>query len=259
MELMKAAANGDVNKVGLLLSQGGRVDIRHQGFTPLLIAVARGHTAVCELLLVQGKANVNETKDGFTPLLVAAQRGHFEICKLVLKTGKANVKGRTPDGFTALLMATRYDNTAVCELLLQYGSDLEERMPNTLDTALHLAALSGNQSLIQLLLTSHKAYVNSRNQLELTPLHLACQEGHLASVMTLLLEGADPLLPQVEGALPIHMAAQRNQSEVVRILIEQGWCSPDLVRHTALQQNQLISFKSHCGHSFNFTSLSGHS
>ena len=67
------------------------------------------------------------------------------------------------------------------------------------------------------------------------PLTAASQEGHLASVVTLLQAGADPLLPDDDGALPIHFAAQKNHPEVVKILIEQGGCSPDQVRHTALQ------------------------
>ena len=36
--LVFAAANGDARKVAELLSQGGRVDAREQGFTPLLAA-----------------------------------------------------------------------------------------------------------------------------------------------------------------------------------------------------------------------------
>ena len=46
--LVFAAANGDAKKVAELLSQGGRVDARDQGFTPLLVAVQFGQTEVCE-------------------------------------------------------------------------------------------------------------------------------------------------------------------------------------------------------------------
>ena len=70
---------------------------------------------------------------------------------------------------------------------------------------------------------------------------MASQEGHLASVVTLLQAGADPLLPQFDGALAIHKAAQINHHEVVKTLIEKGWCSPDQVRHTALRLYQVVS------------------
>ena len=52
----------------------------------------------------------------------------------------------------------------------------------------------------------------------------------LCSVVALLQAGADPLLPDNFGALPIHKAADHNHSEVVGILIQQGGCSIDLVR-----------------------------
>ena len=78
-------------------------------------------------------------------------------------------------------------------------------------------------------------YTNSRNRTEATPLLCASQEGHLASVVKLLQAGADPLLPDRNGFLPIHKAAGKNHAEVVKILIEKGGCSPDQVRHTALQ------------------------
>ena len=98
-------------------------------------------------------------------------------------------------------------------------------------SSVHFAAINGHESIIQLLL-SHKADVNSRSSLEVTPLFLASQGGHLASVLTLLQAGADPLLADVKGTLPIHIAAIFNHSEVVRILIVEGRCSPDQVRNT---------------------------
>ena len=94
-------------------------------------------------------------------------------------------------------------------------------------------AIFDHQSLLQLLL-SHRADVNSRDRIGSTPLHCASQEGHLASVVTLLQAGADPLLPGIDGALPIHLAARNNHPEVVRILIEQGGCSIDQVRDTVV-------------------------
>ena len=125
-------------------------------------------------------------------------------------------------------------------MLLEGGSDLEESEPDTQFTALHYAAITGHIALVELLI-SHKADVNSRSRTEATPLLLASQEGHLASVLTLLQAGADPLLPKHNGQLPIHKAADHNHHKVVRILIEEGGCSPDQVRHTALQSLDHLS------------------
>ena len=141
----------------------------------------------------------------------------------------------------SLLYAAANGDTSLCKQLIAYGKmcgyDVGERQADTLSTPLHLAALFGHEKIIQLLLShnSHnKADVNSRNRIEATPLHCASTEGHIVSVVTLLQAGADPLLPNRDGVLPIHKAAQYNHHEVVRILIEEGGCSPDQVRHTAL-------------------------
>ena len=148
----------------------------------------------------------------------------------------------------SLLYAAPNGDTSLCKQLIAYGKlcgyDVGEREPDTLSTPLHLAALFGHEKIIQLLLShnSHnKADVNSRNRIEATPLHCASTEGHIVSVVTLLQAGADPLLTDNYGQLPIHAAARNNKFEVVRILIEQGGCSPDQVRHSALQSLQSLS------------------
>ena len=143
---------------------------------------------------------------------------------------------RDKNSDTPFLAAAEEGHTEVCELLLANGSNLEERNAGQF-TALHKAASCCDQSLL-LLLLSHKANVNSRSRTEATPLHLASQEGHLASVVALLQAGADPLLPQNDGALPIHLASLRNNRDVVRILVDQGRCSPDQV--TSSQNMYLI-------------------
>ena len=269
MTLLKAAAEGSMSRCRQLLASGCDAgEVNSNGVTPLLMASFFGHSDVCQLFLDNGELNLEErdplgntalmlaattgrestvglllsrgarvemkNKKGVTPLLAALGKGKTRVCKLLLKTGKADLKATTPDGFTPLLLAIDSGQIEACELLLAAGSDVGEKKPGTLSTPLHLAALFGHEKIIKLLL-SYKADVNSRNKVEQTPLHLASSEGHLASVVTLLQAGADPLLPQVDGGLPIHNAAQWNRSEVVRILIEQGGCSPDQVRHTALQ------------------------
>ena len=165
-------------------------------------------------------------------LVHAAASGDVSTVAMLLSQG-ARVDARE-QGWTPLLVAANYGHTKVCELLLDNGSDLEEKYPLTQHTALHLAALYGHESLLRLLLKS-KPNLNIRNRRESTPLHSASQEGHLTCVKKLLEAGADQLLPDYQGFLPIHSAADHNHDEVVWILIKQGECSPDQVRHTALQ------------------------
>ena len=230
MVMVHAATMGDASTVAMMLSKGAKVDAREHGFTSLLVAAQYDHTEVCKLLLNTDKVNIEDTmsaghtalnisareghvnivalskgarvdNQGFTPLLAAAKCGHTEVCKLLLETTNENVKEIEPGGFTPLLFAAQEGHADVCELLLAKGSDLEERLPDIQYTALHTAAINGHESLLQLLLSYNKAYVNSRSRTESTPLHCASQERYLASVVTLLQSGADPLQPDTFGNL----------------------------------------------------------
>ena len=228
--LCEAAASGSISRCRQLLEAGNDVKENENGRTPLLFAAVFGHTNVCELLLEEGKANIEETEPkGNTALKQAASEGHASTVALLLSKG-ARVDTRNEDGFTPLLSAVKNGHKEVFQILIEGGAcDLEERIHPTEYTALHEAAIRGHIALVELLI-SHKADLNSRSRTEATPLLLASQEGHLASVVTLLQAGADPLLPQVDGALPIHQAVANNHPEVVRILIEQDSCSIDQVR-----------------------------
>ena len=61
--LYKAAASGSISRCRQLLEAGSDVEEKDEdGWTPLLNAAYFGHTNVCELLLEEGKANIEETE-----------------------------------------------------------------------------------------------------------------------------------------------------------------------------------------------------
>ena len=75
------------------------------GLTPLLEAARNGHTEVCQLLLGEGKADIEETTpSGSTALKIGASRGHASTVALLLSKG-AKVETRNKSGFTPLLVA----------------------------------------------------------------------------------------------------------------------------------------------------------
>ena len=61
--LCEAAASGSISRCRQLLEAGNDVEEKDEdGWTPLLNAAYFGHTKVCELLLEEGKANIEETE-----------------------------------------------------------------------------------------------------------------------------------------------------------------------------------------------------
>ena len=159
-------------------------------------------------------------------LLICSNNGDIEGVMAALAQG-GRVTMRTPQGWTPLLAAARHGHTDICGLLLAHGSNVNEIYPSTKHTALLLAALYGHNNSVEAIL-SWRAEVNPQDQAGFTPMQVACQEGHLPCVLTLLRAGASLTLSNNDGSLPIHLAAQFNRIEVVRILLKHG-CCPDTV------------------------------
>jgi ankyrin repeat protein len=122
--LHDAASAGDVEEVGLLLSQGADIDARSdKGETPLIVAILADHAAVAELLIARGANVMARNERGLTPLHAAAYSGNAKVARLLLDSGaeledRANVSGATP-----LIVAAEENRVAVAELLIAGGAD----------------------------------------------------------------------------------------------------------------------------------------
>ena len=87
--------------------------------------------------------------------------------------------------------------------------------------------LHGHEAVVEALL-SWEAIVDPQTHVGATSLYIACQEVHLACVLTLLKARASVTMPDNDGNLPIHAAAERNRVEIVRALLDYG-SSPNMV------------------------------
>ena len=139
--------------------------------------------------------------------------------------------------------------------LVEGGLNINARVDDSGNTLLHLAAQAGQPEIIHALL-KRRAKVNRRNVARETPLHLAMDSGSEETVLALLIKGAKPNLkdrwgraplhkvhtPKIAmiliaagakvnlrespaigtGGLPIHDAALRGYTEVVRVLLDAG-------------------------------------
>jgi ankyrin repeat protein len=85
--LMKAASNGDVPTVHLLLAQPTvQVHARDaDGWTALMYATVRGHVDLVKVLLAQPSVDVNAANaNGDTALTLAAMKGHATTVHVLL-------------------------------------------------------------------------------------------------------------------------------------------------------------------------------
>lgn len=154
------------------------------GVSAVLWALYRGHREVAELLVEKGAG---------LDLFEAAAVGRRDILEGILEKEPELVSAYSPDGFTALGLACFFGSQEAVEVLLEKGAD-----PNAV----------------------------SKNQMRVTPLHsaVAHRDGPRALEMTraLVAHRAEVNVAQEGGWTPLHQAAAHGQTEIVRLLLEQG-------------------------------------
>ncbi|CAM6016296.1 unnamed protein product, partial [Sphagnum balticum] len=163
------------------------------GFTPLHLAVRRGHTDMVELLLhlPSMDANIGATVNKSPPSgLKPWESDHFDMCRpnLFLKAPK-------------------------------------ELPPAGNLTPLHSAAMDGHTEIVDLLLKWPGIHVAPLDTTGLSPFHYSIQNGH-SGVLKLLLEKleniGEPFTFCDEWLAPLHHSIQKGHLEVVKLLVEEA-------------------------------------
>jgi ankyrin repeat protein len=163
------------------------------GFTPLHLAVRRGHTDMVELLvhLPSMDANIGATVNACNPSgLKPWESDHFNMCRpnLFLKAPK-------------------------------------ELPPAGNLTPLHFAAMDGHTEIVDLLLKWQGIHVAPLDKKGLSPFHYSIQNGH-SGVLKLLLEKleniGEPFTFCDKWLAPLDHSIQKGHLEVVKLLLEKG-------------------------------------
>ncbi|HAM49688.1 MAG TPA: hypothetical protein DCP92_02955 [Nitrospiraceae bacterium] len=155
-ELIKAASDGNIQKVRELVAQGVNINEKgSQKYSALYIAAARRQKEVVTFLLAQGSEVESPTSDyGATPLMAASQNGWEDIVAIMISKG-AKVNAKTTKGATPLIQAVLGGNPNVVSLLIKHGADLSSNG----HSALILAVQVGNKNMVEVLL-SHGVNIN---------------------------------------------------------------------------------------------------
>ena len=121
---------------------------------------------------------------------------------------------------SALNSAICYDHPDILQILLEAGTDPNihgEHVP-----ALHVAAANDNVEAAVILI-SHGAKIDVRDTASNdTALIYGIRDSKFRVAELLLEAGADPNLTDRRGFAPLHIAAARNDAELVRCLLDHG-------------------------------------
>lgn len=220
-----AVETNNASIVEKILGKGGNPNILvpETGAMALHLAVDMGYQEIVHLLL-QHKANPNavEEVNGMTPLIIAAEQDQIEIFQLLLRYG-AQPDAKDKHNRTALHWATNNGSLTLVTTLLESVSEVTSLFTQEGEagcTPLHIAVLKGYEDFVRLFLDAGIS-VNLTTKGGFMPLHLAAERGNLGMVKLLLEYDADP---SAEGPTfietPLFFAAQVGNTDIVEVLSE---------------------------------------
>ena len=209
--LHHAAANGEIERVKLLISEGADVNVKNNdGQTPLHYAARRGHKEIVEVLLAHGAdvnigANYNQTAAEF-----AMRSNHREIVQLLVSKGA---------DISPLHFALYMKDEAKARRLIESGADVNRRTPYG-TTPLDRAVGAGFKDIVELLIAKG-ANVNAKDNWDWTPLHSAVY-GHKDIVELLIAKGANVKARDGGGRTPLWYAQDKGYTDIVELLRKHG-------------------------------------
>lgn len=210
--LHRAAIQGQVSIVRLLLDEGGDVDTREKqfGFTPLHMVACRTYRPVVTAMYPEldrcefaGDAATSEE----------------DVAGILLERG-AEVNARAGFNRTPLHMASVACRAGLVEMLLDGGADIEAEDELGF-TPLHYAAFGGDGSVAELIVQAGGPLAATA-ELDYTPLHTAAEKGAQEVVEVLLRAGADPDEYTRHGRTAVALANQHGHDEIVAMMGEEN-------------------------------------
>ena len=186
----------------------------------LIAAAARGDVETVKSLLVKGARVDAADEDGVTPLIAAAYGNHVDAARALIEAGSdVNQQDRTQQ--SAYLITTSEGYLELLELTLASGADVHS-LDSYNGTGLIRAADRGHVEIIETLLNTD-INVDHINSLSWTALLEAIILGdggprHTEVVRLLVEAGADIHLTDSDGVTPLEHARRRGYEEIVAIL-----------------------------------------
>ena len=219
--LMWAVAQRHPSVVQMLLDKGADVHKRSRVRRFVISRRLQSNLRYGELGRRYGTDAEETDLGGYTALLFAARQGAVDSARLLLAAG-ANVNDTAPDGRSALLVAAHSGHSELVEFLLVEGANPNASAAGY--TALHAAVLQDDESMLDALLAAGarpdaqvteatrvtrngQVLMIGEHLLGATPFALAAKFAEADMMRTLLVAGADGVLPLRNGWTPLMLAA----------------------------------------------------
>jgi quinoprotein dehydrogenase-associated probable ABC transporter substrate-binding protein len=216
-ELADAIVAHDMDRVNYLLQHGAHVDWKDGEGNPLLVNAVRFGFVDVTTVLLDHKADPNQTNlSHWTPLMYAAWDDSAEIANVLIKHS-ARIDAVDNAGLTPLAIACQNAKIKAAEALVSAGADVNAAVAKGGYTPLMLASLSGSSELATSLL-GHGAKVNAVNPGGVTALMIAAANDRRNVVAVLLKSGADVNVRSEDGRTALSIAQANNNEALIQLL-----------------------------------------
>lgn len=201
-----------VNNTAPMTSAGNNMDN-----ILILRAAAEGDKEKIEKLL---KNTDPDTRDSFrrTPLIHAAWHGHKEVCAKLLAAG-ANIEFQDREGFNTLDYAAGTGQRDMVDFLLKVTGMNDKNHYREFSSL--MASVLGNH-LDYLPETGKMPYINRVTPLDQSPIHTAASNGYVPMAERLVALGANIKLQNHNKRTPLHWAAWNNRADMIVYLLKHG-------------------------------------
>ncbi|XP_071105463.1 serine/threonine-protein phosphatase 6 regulatory ankyrin repeat subunit B-like [Haliotis cracherodii] len=185
-----------------------------KGWTPVMMAVGRGHQSVFHLLVSEQADLTLVNKDGNSALHIACVGRYKALVQHLVSPSNINTRGQ--NGWTPVMMAAGRGHQSVFDLLVSKQADLT-LVDKDGNSALHIACMCGNKTIVQhLVLPSN---INTRGQNGWTSVMLAAVKGHQSVFDLLVSKQADLTLVDKDGNSVLHIACVGGNKAIVQHLV----------------------------------------
>ncbi|CAG2252272.1 ANKRD50 [Mytilus edulis] len=185
-------------------------------FTPLHLAVLRGHADIVQMLLMKN-ADVDLCfNSGFSNFCRAQQNERNDMFSMLLK--KSRLDRCILNGICPLSVASEQGNIDIVKLLLEKNPTVDLR-DNIGMTALYIACWKGHTTIMGMLLEKDPN-IDLCNKYGKSPLFIASQEGHTDIVRLLLKRNPDIDLCDNDGLNALYVACYYGYTTIVIMLLE---------------------------------------
>ena len=206
-----------------------RVDVNEKrllGFHyPIILASALGHTEIVKILYENGADQYVQVNNNFNALHVAAAEGHHDIVEFLIDHAHLDVDTADINGNTALLYAAYGAKVKTMKVLVEKGANLNTK--NKIGQSVWEFTLNHpNEHFLTCTIFLYKQFMKLSDPSELitfprgnSPLHIAAFTGNVKKITSLINQGVDPNVKDINGNSFFHVAAKENQVEVLEAFI----------------------------------------